>query len=422
MRAIHGLCVMLGLAFVALPCLGADWGRFRGPDGMGLAVGAAPPDRWSATENVVWKTALPGAGASSPIVVGDRVFVTCYSDYGLDPDEPGDVEKLKRHLVGIALADGKVLWDQAVPAKLPEQTFEGFVALHGYASPTPASDGTAIYVFFGRSGVYAYGLDGTLLWQADVGSRTHAWGSAASPLVWEGLVFVNASIESGAIIALDNKTGKEAWRVGGIQQSWSTPALASLPGGRTELVVSSYGRVRGLDPSSGEVLWECRGVNDYVCPAVVAHEGIVYVTAGRKPHTLAIRAGGKGDVSKTHVLWENNETPKVATPLVYDGHLYWVDNRGVATCVDGKTGKTVYKERLAVRGQGDKVYASPVLAGGKLFVPSRQDGTIVLVAGPEFREIGRSRLDDSSVFNATAAVVDDRLLVRSNRFLYCLGK
>lgn len=422
MRSIRLSWAVAALVLAGRPCLGAEWGQFRGPNSAGVASQTAPPEQWSAKENVVWKVALPGAGASSPIVVGDRVFVTCYSGYGLDPDQPGEIQNLKRHLVSIAAKDGKVVWDRAVPAKLPEQAFEGFIGLHGYASPTPASDGEAVYAFFGRSGVYAYSLNGDLLWQADVGAKTHGWGSGASPLVWDGLVFVNASIESGSVVALDKKTGKEVWRVGGIQQSWSTPALAALPGGRTELVVSSQGKVLGLDPGSGEKLWQCSGVNDYVCPAVVAHEGIAYVTAGRKPHMLAIRAGGKGDVSKTHILWEVSETPKVATPLVHEGRLNWVDNRGVATCIDAKTGKTLYKERLEIRGRGDKVYASPVLAGGKLFVPTREDGTIVLAAGPDFNEIGRNRLDDSSVVNATPAVLGDRLLIRSNRFLYCLGK
>jgi outer membrane protein assembly factor BamB len=137
---------------------------------------------------------------------------------------------------------------------------------------------------------------------------------------------------------------------------------------------------------------------------------------------VALRGGGNGFCPTTPWLGQTKLTPKVATPLVHEGRLYWVDNRGVATCIDAKTGKTLYKERLEVRGRGDKVYASPVLAGGKLFVPTREDGTIVLGAGPEFHEVGRNRLDDSSVFNATPAVAGDRLLLRSNRFLYCLGK
>lgn len=399
----------------------ADWPQFRGPEGLPVAVARDIPTRWNAEEHVVWKTALPGPGSSSPIVVGNRIFVTCYSGYGIEPDNPGEIKNLKRHLVCIDARDGHVLWQKAVPAALPEQPFEGFVTLHGYASSTPVSDGQAVYVFFGRSGVYAFSLEGESLWHTVVGTRTHAWGSAASPVVWKDRVVVNASVESGALVGLDKKTGKPVWQASGIRESWSTPALVQAAG-RTELVVSSRARVLAFDPASGNQLWECSGVQDYVCPAVVAGDGVVYVTGGRKPQTLAIRAGGQGDVTKTHILWEADETPKVATPLLFEGFLYWVDQRGVATCLDAKTGKTVYKERLSLRGRGDKVYASPVLAGNAILVPSREDGTIVLAVGPQFNELGRNRLDDSTGVNATPAILGSRILLRSDRFLYCIGK
>ena len=399
----------------------ADWPQFRGPQGVPVAVARDIPTQWNAEEHAVWKAALPGPGSSSPIVVGNRIFVTCYSGYGVDPDNPGDIKNLKRHLVCIEARDGRVLWEKAIPAAQPEQPFEGFVTLHGYASSTPASDGQSVYVFFGRSGVYAFSLEGELLWHTAVGTRTHPWGTAASLLVWKDRVVVNASVESGALVALDKSTGKPVWQATGIRDSWSTPALVQV-GGRIELVVSSRGRVLAFDPASGKQLWECSGVQDYVCPAVVAGDGVVYVTGGRKPHILAIRAGGQGDVTKTHILWEADETPKVATPLLFEGLLYWVDQRGVATCLDAKTGKTVYKERLSLRGRGDKVYASPVLAGNAILVPSREDGVLVLAVGPQFNELGRNRLDPWTGVNATPAILGNQLLLRTNRFLYCLGK
>jgi outer membrane protein assembly factor BamB len=163
-------------------------------------------------------------------------------------------------------------------------------------------------------------------------------------------------------------------------------------------------------------------VADYVCPAVIAHEGVVYIAGGRKPQTFAIRAGGRGDVTETHTLWEARKSTKVPTPLYYDGRLYWINEKGIATCLDAKTGEVVYEERLKIEGRGDKVYASAVLADGKLYYVTRQGGTIVLGAGPEFHELARNDLGDQSIFNATPVVSNGQLLIRSDRFLYCIGK
>jgi outer membrane protein assembly factor BamB len=178
----------------------------------------------------------------------------------------------------------------------------------------------------------------------------------------------------------------------------------------------------GLDPATGGKLWECEGVKDYICPSVVAHQGVVYVTAGRKPRTLAIRAGGKGDVTQTHILWDLDKSPKVGTPLYYDGYLYWVGHQGGVTCVKADTGKVVFEQKLDIRGRGDKVYASLVAAGTKFYAVTRQDGVFVLATGPEFAELAHNQLGDASVFNATPAIVDGRLLLRSDRYLYCLGR
>jgi len=415
-------CLVLLLAISFPLFLGADWNRFRGSDASGVATDQAAPILWSATENVVWKTALPGYGASSPIVIGDKVFVTCYSGYGLDEDSPGEAENLKHHVVCVDRASGKIAWDKATPAKTPETDYRGFVALHGFASNTPASDGEAVYAFFGRSGVVAYDLAGTKLWQAEVGDGLHNWGSAASPILWKNLVLVNASIESRSLVALDKATGREVWRVEGVERSWATPLIVDLAGGQQELVVSLEGKVLGLDPATGKQLWECAGIPDYVCPAVIAHKDVVYVTAGRRGLTLAIRAGGRGDVTKTHVLWQLGKSPKVSTPLYHDGHLYWISHQAIAVCVKADKGEVVYEERLDVSGRGDKVYASLVLADGRLYGVTRQDGTVVLGASPQFEDLGRNRLDDPSVFNGTPAVVEGQLFIRSDRFLYRIGK
>jgi len=400
----------------------ADWLQFRGPGGAGISAEADLPLTWNNTENIAWKTPLPGFGASSPITLGDKIFLTCYSGYGLDQDEPGEIADLLHHVVCLDRATGKLLWDKRSRTALPEQEYKGFVHLHGYASGTPVTDGEAVYVFFGRSGAWAYDLDGEVLWKVSVGNGTHGWGSGTSPILAGNLVIINASVESSAVVALDKKTGEAVWRIEGIKDSWSTPALVELGNGKSELVVSMHSYVRGYDPATGKELWACAGVPDYVCPMVVAHEGVAYVSGGRKPTTLAVRAGGRGDVTGTHRLWTLNKATKVPSPLYHDGLLYWLGNKGVACCVDAAGGELIYQERLDIPGGGDKVYSSMVMAGGKLYSVSREGETVVLAAGRELKELARNDLTDGSVFNATPVIDGDRLLIRSDRFLYCVGK
>jgi outer membrane protein assembly factor BamB len=316
-------------------------------------------------------------------------------------------------------ASGKVVWEKTTPAAMPEQAYGGFIALHGYASGTPAVDDRAVYVFFGRSGVTAYSLAGEKLWQADVGSKTHGWGSGTSPILVGDLLIVNASVESGALVALNKKDGKQVWKVEDVRDSWSTPAVLTLPSGKKELVVSLHSKAWGIDPASGEKLWECAAVPDYVCPAVVTHGDVAFVSGGRKPVTLAVRGGGRGDVTATHKLWEIKDTPKVPSPLYFEGRLYWVSDPGVACCVKADNGETVYKERLSGLG---RVYATALAADGKLFVFSREKGAVVLALGPEFKELARNDLGDPSVFNASPVADGGQLIVRSDKFLYCLGK
>jgi outer membrane protein assembly factor BamB len=238
----------------------------------------------------------------------------------------------------------------------------------------------------------------------------------------DDLVIVNASVESGAIVALSKADGKEAWRFEGIRRSWTTPLVATSADGREELIVSMEGKVLGLAPDSGEKLWECASVKDYVCPSVIAHGDVAYITGGRKPFCMALRLGGSGDVLTSHVLWQISKTPKVATPLYDDGRLHWIDQRGKAVCVDAASGNVLYEESLEIDGRGDKVYASLVLAGDQLYCVTRQSGTIVLKPGAEFKEITRNDVGDESTFNATPAIAGNRLLLRSDRFLYCIGE
>jgi outer membrane protein assembly factor BamB len=396
----------------------ADWPQFRGPGALGVAGDKGLPVQWSATSGVVWKTELPGPGTSSPIVVGSKIFLTCYSGYGVDANEPGEVKNLKRHLLCLDRAGGKVLWDREAAAVQPEPPYHEFLALHGYASSTPVSDGTAVFVFHGKSGVFAFDHSGKELWHTSVGKETHEWGSAASPVLYKDTVIVNASVESSTLFALDKKTGKEVWQSKGITESWSTPVLVPLPSGQTELVVSASKKVLGLDPDTGKQLWSADSFNWYVCPTLVAHGGVVYGL--QNDACVAVRAGGRGDVTDSHTLWKKQFGSVVPSPVYQDGLLYWASG-GTVRCLKAEDGSEVYRERL--KPDAKQIYASPLLADGKLYYVSRTEGTYVLEAGPKFKLLAHNTLgSDTSVCNGSPAVSNSQLLLRSDRFLYCIGK
>ncbi len=408
--------VSRALLIVTLACpivLGGDWPQFRGPGGQGVSDAKGLPIKWGAKQNLVWKRELPGAGASSPIVLGDRIYLTCYSGYGVERRK-GSMGSLKLHLVCVAPTDGKIIWDKRLPPRLPESNR---VKDHGYAAPTPATDGKHVFVFFGKSGVFKFDLTGKQLWHADVGSKTHGWGCGTSPVLFENVVIVNASVESGSLIGLDKQSGKELWRAGGMKRSWNTPHLVEVDGGGTEVVVSVRGSILGFDPKTGKELWHCQGINDYVCPSIVSHEGIAYAIGGRTSRAIAVRAGGRGNVTGSHRLWEAQAGANVSSPVVHDGHLYWVSDRNrAAYCLRLSDGKIMYRNRM--RGQP---YASTLLADGRLYIVTRHSGTFVLAAKPEFEELAHNELDDGSTFNASPSVVGNRLLIRSDRYLYCIG-
>jgi outer membrane protein assembly factor BamB len=412
---------LLLLALGAGSARGADWSQFRGPEGQGTSPAKDLPLEWSSKKNVVWRTKLPGPGTSSPVTAGSRVFLTCYTGYAEDAKQPGKQQDLRRHLLCLDRKGGRVLWAKEFEPLLPEHEYKGEGSYHGYAASTPATDSERLYVFFGKSGVYCFDLDGKELWHVAVGKNTSGWGSAASPLLYKGLVIVNASVESGALVALDRKTGHEVWRAGGIASAWNTPVVVKPPSGESELVVSVENWLIGLSPDTGKELWRADGVHRYVVPSVVAHDGIVYAIGGG--HTsLAVKAGGRGDVTKTHVVWRQNKGSNVPSPIYHEGHLYWVsDGGGVVHCQEAQTGKSVYEKRL--EPGADTVWASPLLADGKLYIVSQHKGTYVVAAGPEYKLLAHNVFaDDDSRTNASPAVSEGQILLRSDKYLYCLGE
>lgn len=396
---------------------GADWLRFRGPDGNGISSDRNLVSQWSDTDNLLWKIE-PGAGTSCPIFVGDKIFLTSYSGYNVPGQTAGSMGDLKRYVVCLDRRSGKLLWKTEVPSILPEQ--EKIRDDHGYASNTPVSDGQRVYAFFGKSGVFALDLSGKIQWQTTVGDRLNGWGSAASPVLYENLVIVNASVESESLVALDKKTGDEVWRATGIKESWNTPAIVKAPDGKQELVVAIFGKVLGFDPKSGQQLWSCdTGIAWYMVPGIVADKGIVYCIGGRSGGALAVKAGGRGDVTDSHRLWVGNKGSNVSSPILYGGNLYWAhEGLGIVYCADAATGKIVYEQRLP---QADQFYASPVLADGKIYYVSRRGRTFVVAAKPQFELIASNDLGERGTFNASPVVADGRLFLRSDRYLYCIG-
>jgi len=393
------------------------WSNFRGPGGQGIESKANPPIKWGQTENIAWKTPLPGPGASSPIVWNDRIYVTCYTGFFVPGEITGSQENLKRHLLAINPENGNTIWKMDFPAKLPEQEK---IRDHGFAASTPAADKDAVYIFLGKSGVKAINHSGKEIWEADVGSRTHGWGSASSPVLYKDFVIINASVESDSLIALDRKTGKQKWAAKGIKESWNTPIVVKSKSGRDELVVAIQGKVLAFDPDSGKELWNCKtDITWYMVPSLVHENDIVYCLGGRSGIAgLAVKTGGTGDVTSTHRLWTSNKGSNVSSPVIFNGHLYWThEQQGIAYCAKAATGEIVYEERLPGAGQ---FYSSGLLANGNLYYLTRNGKTIVALAQPKFEQISSNDLSDRSVFNGCPVPLNNKLLIRSDKYLYCI--
>jgi outer membrane protein assembly factor BamB len=444
--------------------LASDWPGFRGSHG-GVAEGKDLPVRLT-SDNILWKIKLPGAGTSSPITTGDKIFLTGNAGYGTSiskgmgggfgggggfpkkggfPGKGGfgkgdaDQQKLKLLVLCIDRAKGDVVWTKEIQPKLPETNFTGMMREHSYASSTPVTDGKTVYAFFGKSGVHAFDLEGKKLWSADVGSSTHMWGSASSPVLHENLLIVNAAIESKSLIALDKNTGKEVWRKGGLGTSWASPIVVKNKEGKHEVILNVPGKIMAHDVETGKELWTCQGVvgagggggggfggggfggGSYTASTPVARDGIVYVIGGGGPTpatAIAVKTGGKGDVSKTHVLWRAKAGATNCSPVLVAEHLCWVD--GTLTCLKLSDGSVAMKERLY---DGKNEYVSAVAVGDKVYALTRYSGLFVVSAGAKYeRSTPLNFKGDDSVFNASPAVSDGRLYLRSNEYLYCLGK
>jgi len=425
----------------------ADWRRFRGPNGSGVAgESSSIPTEWSPHQNIAWKAELPGPGVSSPIVVNQRVFVTCYSGYGIDRENPGNLDDLRRHLLCFDLASGTLQWQRTVEAVQPEDPFSGAgVPSHGYASHTPVSDGQRVYAFFGKSGVHAFDLQGDAVWQASVGTESdeHRWGSSSSPILFADLVIVTASAESRALVGLDQATGRQVWKqeASGLANVWGTPLLVQVDPQRTDLVLGVPYELWGLNPRNGKLRWFSEAMEtDQYSSSIVAKDGVVFGIEGRGGGSIALRVGGTDDISEKNRLWSGNDSSRFGTPLVYQGRVYFFSN-GVANAIAASDGRELFKGRLPAadrsdlevapgqqsrgrrRGRSGSIdFSSPVAAHGHVYY-FQEDGTgYVLRAGDTFDVVSVNRTTKAAEhFGGTPAISDGRMLVRSDKHLYCIA-
>ncbi|MEX2264234.1 MAG: PQQ-binding-like beta-propeller repeat protein [Bryobacteraceae bacterium] len=383
------------------------WPRWRGPSGQGLVAGSGYPDTWSPTENVLWKVEAPGRGNSSPIVWKDRIFLTAGYDEGA-----------RRAIFCFRREDGKLLWEAAAPAAPAEKLYRK----NTYASSTPSTDGERVYAYFGNAGLLAVDFEGRQVWHRSFGQITLYHGSAGSPLLYKDSVIVFQDQRQGSFIAaLDRRTGKTLWSTQREERiGWSSP-IAIRVGNRDEIIVSSQDRVSAYDPATGRELWKCSGNTMEVTPTPAVGHGLVFCPSGRAGPTLAIRPGGAGDVTGSHIAWQTPRgSPFIPSPLLYGKYLYLVnDMTSVATCFEAATGNLAWQGRLG-EAHRESFSASPVGVDGKVFFTNDEGETFVLAAGPEFRLLHVNRLGERTL--ASPALVDGRWYFRTAGHLLAIGR
>ena len=383
----------------------AHWPGWRGRNGQGTVAGDKPlPTQWSRAEGVLWRTEIPGVGHSSPVVWGDRVYVTTSQDSGRT-----------RSLIGLDRKTGSIVV-RGDPVEDPDP---GPVhSKHGHASSTPVTDGRRIVAFFGRAGLAAFDMEGKRLWRADLGAFTGGWGTASSPIVYGDNVILCVDDDAQCFIAAYRlEDGKQVWRTRRDQdRSFSTPLVVETADGARELVINGKGRVWAYDPDTGAELWVCDGMMEWVTPTVVAGHGLVFATCGRNGPTLAIRPGGRGNVTKTHVAWKSVKGgPYIPSPVLYGDHLYMCNDNGILAVYEAKTGNKVHQARLG----GDHT-ASAIAGGGHVYFVSEQGNTYVVKAGDGFPLVATNGLGERVL--ASPAVAEGVIYLRTDEALYAVGR
>jgi len=447
------VCIFAFAAAVAFAAAD-DWASWRGPDNNGVARSDAPLN-WSDTENIKWKAAIPGRGNSSPIVWGDKIFLTTAIPTGtaaarpVQPVQgpppgilaqrrgaprgrggarggPGGGSPQTEHRFVVLCLDknsGEVLWEQTAITATPH---EGFHQEFGsFASGTPVTDGERVYAFFGSRGLYAYDLEGTLAWKKDFGVQMrmrNEFGEGAAPTLHGDVLLLKFDHTGDSFIAAVNKnTGEELWRQSRDENdSWSAPLVLEHEG-RLQAIVAASNKARSYDLKTGELIWECAGLGANQIPMPVAADGIVYVMSGyQSPNLLAIRLGGTGDITGTDaVLWtQDRGLSYVSSPVLADGKLYVLNQSGMLSCFDAKTGEPYYHQQRLPKPYSFK--SSLVAADGKLYMASENDDTVVVGLGENLEILATNTLT-GQIFLASPAIVDGDIFLRSTTTLYAIG-
>ena len=414
------------------------WAQWRGPDGQGIAGDPGVPLEWSPTKNVLWKTAIPGRGYSSPVVWGDRIFLTTAIEGDVVPGakgvkhvmegqefaHPDGVGADRQHtfkVVALDATSGRILWEKTAWEGTPYDTRH---RRGSFAAPTPVSDGTLVYAYFGAEGLYTYDFQGNLKWSWKTGGiASFGVGVGTSPVLYQGILIVQCDEDNGEksfIVGLERKTGKEVWRTTrNVEVSWATPILVKS-GGRDELVTAGSQAIIGYEPKSGRELWRMKGLASNAVPSPVAGDGIVVVSAGYPVKiAVAVRPGGSGDVTETdRVLWKYDKgTAYVPSPILVDGLVYLVTDKGLISCLDAKTGKVHYEGGRPPAGAS--YMASPVAVAGHLLLSSMDGDTVVLKAGTTHEIVRSNPLGEPIA--ASPAVVAGRLYIRGEHHLFAIG-
>ena len=433
---------------VRLPAAGpaaGSWPSFRGPLARGVADGMRLPDTWDGATgtNILWRTPIPGLAHSSPIVWGNRIFVTSAVSgkadatfkpglYG-DGDASDDRTPQRWTIFALDKKTGKLVWQRVAHEGPPREKRH---IKSTYASATPATDGRIVVASFGSHGLHAYDVNGTFLWKVDLGRLdvgaydipTFEWGTASSPIIWNGMVIAQVDTQADSfIIALKADTGETVWKTDREElPSWGTPTIAATSAGPM-LVTNASNFIRGYDPATGKELWRLGGSSKITAPTPIFDDGVFVVASGRGPERpiFVIRPGARGDVtlpagktSSDVIAWsKTGRGSYMPTPLIYRGLLYVLANNGVFDAYDLKTGEEVYRQRLSTVGNGFS--ASPVAADGKIYLPNEDGDIIVVTAGPEFRQIAVNPMGE--LVMATPALSDGVMYVRTVRSLFAVG-
>jgi outer membrane protein assembly factor BamB len=429
---------LVAVCVVSIEASGAaeNWPQWRGPGGQGVSAEGGLPSTWGPDANIAWKTALPGTGMSSPIVWGDRIYVTAVVEgeavpgqravkhkMGADEDwiHPDSVAGDKKHtfkVIALDAASGKILWDRTA---YDGTVFDARHRRSSFAGPTPVTDGRMVYAYFGPEGLYAYDLAGTLAWKVQEPFRLLGLGTGTSPVLHGNLVIIQRDEDNGeqsVLVAYDKKTGKEAWRTKRtVEISWSTPVIVQASG-RSELVTIGNERIIAYDPATGRELWQTAGVESNAIHTPLVGHGLVIATAGYpEKRVIALRPGNVPDDQR--VAWKfARGTGYVISNVLYGDYLYLFADNGITTCLDARTGEVKYEGGRVPKPA--RFMGSPVAFGGYVAMTSEDGDTFMVKAGPA-HEIARTNSLGEPVYSSPA-IANGRIYIRANQHLFAIGK